>query len=89
MLAGPAIAGGDALNPALRAGGWVLAGVAPEKRWTGRGIVEIRPTDNDAAIRRVVADPRHFGDPSSRELCGLIGLMDAAAAAAPRVARRP
>ena len=40
----------------------------------------IRPTDNPAAIARVVADPRHFGDPTSRELYGLVQLMDRAAA---------
>ena len=59
------------------------AAAAPEKRWTGSGLVSIRPTDNPAAIARVVADPRHFGDPSSRELYGLVRLMDDAAAAAP------
>jgi alpha-beta hydrolase superfamily lysophospholipase len=85
VLAGPAIAGGDALNPLYRAGGWAAAAVAPERRWTGAGIVEIRPTDNDEAIRRARDDPRHFGDPSSRELYGLVLLMDRAAAAAPAV----
>jgi acylglycerol lipase len=85
VLAGPAIAGADALNPFLRAGGWTMAAALPERRWTGRGLVEIRPTDNIEAIRRVVADPRHFGDPSSRELYGLVRLMDRAAAVAPEV----
>ncbi len=66
-------------------GAFALAAVAPDKRWTGRGLVEIQPTDNLAAIREVVADPRHFGDPSSRELYGLVRLMDKAAAAAPSV----
>jgi alpha-beta hydrolase superfamily lysophospholipase len=85
VLAGPAIAGGDALDPLLRAGGWTMATTLPERRWTGRGIVRIRPTDNLEALRRVTADPRHFGDPSSRELYGLVLLMDRAAAAAPEV----
>lgn len=85
VLAGPAIAGGEALNPALRAGAFVLASVAPDRRWTGGGVVRIRPTDNPEALRRVAADPRHFGDPSSRELYGLVRLMDRAAAAAPLV----
>ncbi|PJN93685.1 hypothetical protein CNY89_19110, partial [Amaricoccus sp. HAR-UPW-R2A-40] len=31
------------------------------------------------------SDPRHFADPSSRELWGLVEVMDAAAAAAPEV----
>ncbi|MBA3325144.1 MAG: alpha/beta hydrolase, partial [Rhodobacteraceae bacterium] len=74
------------LNPALRAGAFALAAVAPDKRWTGEGVVDIRPTDNPAAIASALADPRHFSDPSSRELFGLVRLMDRAAAAAPRVA---
>ena len=45
----------------------------------GEGQIEIWPTDNMDALRRVVVDPRHFGDPSSRELYGLVQLMDAAA----------
>lgn len=85
VLAGPAIAGGAALNPALRAGSLALAAVAPDKRWTGGGLVRIQPTDNIPAIRRALADARHFGDPSSRELYGLVRVMDRAAAAAPRV----
>jgi alpha-beta hydrolase superfamily lysophospholipase len=82
VLAGPAIAGGDELNPLSRAGGWAFAAALPEKRWTGGNIVEIRPTDNPEALREVSADPRHFGDPSSRELYGLVLLMDRAAAVA-------
>jgi alpha-beta hydrolase superfamily lysophospholipase len=85
VLAGPAIAGGDALNPLLRAGAWTIAAAAPERRWTGRGVVEIHPTDNPEAIRMVLADPRNFGDASSRELYGLVRVMDRAAALAPRV----
>ncbi len=86
VLAGPAIAGGDALSPLYRATARAVAAALPEKRWTGEGIVAIRPTDNPEALARVVADPRHFGDPSSRELYGLVQLMDRAAAAAPSVA---
>ena len=85
VLAGPAIAGGDALNPALRATGWVAAAVLPERRWTGEGLVEIQPSDNIEEIQRVASDPRHFGDPSSRELYGLVRVMDRATAAAPDV----
>ena len=85
VLAGPAIAGGDALSPFLRAAGHAFAAVAPEKRWTGEGLVAIHPTDDIDALRRVASDPRHFADPSSRELYGLVRLMDRAAAAAPEV----
>jgi alpha-beta hydrolase superfamily lysophospholipase len=85
VLAGPAIAGGDALNPLYRTAARLAAAAAPERRWTGGGLVAIRPTDNPAAMARVKADPRHFGDPTSRELHGLVELMDRAAAAAPEV----
>ena len=86
VLAGPAIAGGDALNPISRSAARALAAALPEERWTGRGLIAIHPTDNPAALDRVRNDPRHFGDPSSRELYGLVELMDRAAAAAPAVA---
>lgn len=85
VLAGPAIAGGDALNPMLRAGAWTMATLMPDRRWTGDGIVDISPTDNPDAIRRALADPRFIGDPSSRELWGLVRIMDMAAAAAPEI----
>jgi pimeloyl-ACP methyl ester carboxylesterase len=85
VLAGPAIAGGDALNPLLRIGAWTIAAAAPERRWTGEGLVEIYVTDNPEAIRIALADPRHFGDASSRELYGLVRVMDRAAAVAPAV----
>jgi alpha-beta hydrolase superfamily lysophospholipase len=85
VLVGPAIAGGDAFNPLARAGAWALAAAAPEARWTGAGIVDIRPTDNPQALARIAGDPRHIGDPSSRELYGLVRVMDRAAAAAPGV----
>lgn len=85
VLAGPAIAGGDQLNPALRAGAWALATVAPERRWTGDGLVDIMPTDNIDAIRRARSDPYFYGDPSSRDLWNLVRLMDAAASGAPGV----
>jgi alpha-beta hydrolase superfamily lysophospholipase len=86
VLAGPAIAGGDALNPVYRAGAWALATALPEKRWTGGDLVQIRVSDNAEALDRVRRDPRFFGNPSSRELYGLVQLMDAAAEAAPSVA---
>ncbi len=85
VLAGPAIAGGDALSPLYRLTARAAATAVPEKRWTGKGLIAIRPTDNPDALARVMADPRHFGDPTSRELYGLVQIMDRAAAAAPTV----
>ncbi len=85
VLAAPAIAGGDALNPAVRGAAWAMAAAAPDRRWTGGEVVEIWPTDNIAALRRTAEDTRVISDPSSRELYGLIQVMDAARAGAPRV----
>ncbi|HET9068050.1 MAG TPA: alpha/beta fold hydrolase [Amaricoccus sp.] len=85
VLAGPAIAGGEALSPLYRTAARIAAAAAPEKHWTGEGLIAIRPSDNPEAIARVMADPRHFGDPTSRELYGLVELMDRAADAAPAV----
>jgi alpha-beta hydrolase superfamily lysophospholipase len=85
VLAGPAIVGGAALNPALRAGGWAAATVVPDRRWTGGELVQITPTDNRDALRDAARDPGRFDDPSSRELYGLVRVMDRAAAAAPSV----
>lgn len=84
VLAGPAIAGGDQLPGAARAGAWALATVLPDKRWTGKNL-DLRPSDNREAMIRVALDPRHFADPSSREIWGLVQIMDAAAEAAPKV----
>ena len=85
VLAGPAIAGGEALGEAARTAARLLAAALPDRRWTGGGIVRIQPTDDLEAQRAVIADPRHYGDPSSRELYGLVLLMDRAAEAAPAV----
>lgn len=84
VLAGPAIAGGDQLPGVARAGAWALAAALPDRRWTGKNL-DLRPSDNYPAMVRVASDPRHFADPSSREIWGLVQVMDAAAAAAPRV----
>ena len=85
VLAGPAIAGGSALNPFLRFGGWGIGVLLPERRFTGEGVVEILPTDNLDALRRLSNDPLKIGTPSGRELFGLVRLMDRAARAAPSV----
>lgn len=85
ILAGPAIAGDSEVNPFIRIGGWALGFIAPDKRFTGEGIVAIRSTDNNDALRAASADPRSINNPSGRELFGLLRLMDRAAMAAPQV----
>lgn len=87
VLAAPAIWGGEYLNPIHRLLAWTAAVVVPDRRYTGRGIVKIRSTDNDEALRQMRKDPLYLGKPSSRELMGLIRVTDAARAAAERVDR--
>lgn len=83
ILAAPAIWGGERLNPVHRLAAWFGALVAPEKRFTGKGIVRIRPSDNVPYMRKLGADPLHISPPSAREFLGLVRLMDRAVAAAP------
>lgn len=85
VLAAPAITGGNAIDPFSRAGAWTLSMLLPERRWSAERVIDVRPSDNVAAMRRVSRDPRHFATPSSRELYGLLRLMDRAAGAAPHV----
>lgn len=86
ILAAPAVWGGDNLNFAYRAAAWTGALIAPEKRWSGEGIVRIQATDNIEALRALSRDEVILRRPSSREFLGLIRLMDRAVAAAPKVA---
>jgi len=83
VLAAPAIAGGDRVSPLSRAGAWALAAVAPDRRFTGDGLVSFQASDNLEALRRLAADPLYIGDPNAREILGLVRVMDRAAAAAP------
>lgn len=85
ILVAPAVWGGDQLALPYRALAWAGAALAPDKRWTGEGVVEIRPTDNDEVLRRLSADPLVLRNPSSREFMGLIRVMDRAVEAAPGV----
>jgi alpha-beta hydrolase superfamily lysophospholipase len=83
VLAAPAIAGGDRIGPLSRAGAWALTAVLPDRRWTGEGLVQFQASDDIDLLRRMASDPLYIGDPSAREILGLIRLMDRAAAAAP------
>ncbi|MEM6972365.1 MAG: alpha/beta fold hydrolase [Pseudomonadota bacterium] len=87
ILAAPAIWGGTALNPLQRWAAWIAAATVPDKRFTGEGVVEIRASDNDAALTAIGRDPFYLTSPSARELMGLVRVVDAAATAAPKVAQ--
>ncbi len=85
VLAAPAIWGGKYLNPMHRMAAWTAAMVAPEHRFTGRGVVRIVASDNIEALRQMRDDPLYIGTPSARELLGLVRVTDRAEAAAGRV----
>ncbi|MGG7566715.1 alpha/beta fold hydrolase [Rhodovulum sp. DZ06] len=83
ILLAPAVWGGDNLNPILRLSAWSAAQIAPDKRWTGEGVVEIQPTDDWDMLVALSRDPLHYAAPSGREFLGLVRLMDEALDAAP------
>ena len=86
VLLAPALWGGKHLGVFYR----VLAGaavtLAPDRRWTGDGIVRIRASDNDEALLALARDPLYLRYPSSREFAGLVAIMDRAVEAAPAIA---
>ena len=86
LLAAPAVAGGGRVGLAARAGLWAAAAVAPDRRWTGEGLVRFQASDDIAMLRRLAADPLYIGAPSARELVGLVRIMDRAVTAAPEAA---
>jgi len=88
VLAAPAIAGGTQVSPVYRLGGYAIALLYPDRRFTGERLpetVELQPTDDIERLRAVIFNTGHFADPARRDLYGLIRLMDRAAAAAPKV----
>jgi len=86
ILAAPAVWGGARLALPYRAAAWGGALVAPDKRWTGQGVVTIQASDNIDVLRALARDPVYLHSPSSREFMGLIRLMDMAVKAAPQIA---
>jgi alpha-beta hydrolase superfamily lysophospholipase len=85
VLAAPAIWGGEEMNPLHRLAAWAIAALMPERRFTGRGLVEIQASDNIELLRELGRDEHYLSPPSARELLGLVRVADLAAAAAPRV----
>lgn len=85
VLAAPAIWGGEALNPLHRLAAWTAAAMVPERRFTGRGVVRLIPSDNIEAMKKLGRDPLYLSPPSAREIMGLVRITDRAEQAAGKV----
>jgi len=85
VLLAPALWGGENLSPFLRLVAHTANAFAPNKRWTGDGIVTIQASDNIEMLRGLGRDPLYVRNPSSREFVGLIRIMDRAVSSAPQV----
>lgn len=83
VLLAPAIWGGAAFNPFYRLSAYMAETALPNVRWSGRGLVELQASDNVEMLRALGADPYYLPYPSSREIMGLVRVMDRAEAAAP------
>lgn len=82
ILAAPAVWGGEQMNSAHRLLAWAAAAVAPDRRFSGKGVVSIQASDNLPLLRALARDPYYLSRPSPRELLGLVRVADLAARAA-------
>jgi alpha-beta hydrolase superfamily lysophospholipase len=88
ILLAPAVWGRATMNIFERVGLW-FADFFPGIEWSPRALpIVIRPTDNDAALRALAADPLVIKTARSDTLNGLVDLMGAALDAAPRFTAR-
>lgn len=79
ILSAPAVWGGPALNPFYKSVLWLLRQITPALTLTGRGLGK-RPTDNDAVLRQLSADPLFIKETRVDAIGGLVDLMSAARA---------
>ncbi len=84
VLIAPAVWGRAEMNWFLRAGLWLFSHSAPSATATGGGFVHVTASDNFEAIRRLSDDPLTIHATRWDTIRGLVDLMDAALAAAPR-----
>ena len=84
ILVAPAVRGRASLHPLYRTALWVGAHLAPWATVTGRGL-GIVPSDNIAMLRALGADPLVIKETRINAVFGMVNLMDAALAAAPRI----
>ena len=87
ILAAPAVWGRATMNPFYRASLWLGAHVMPWNRVSGRGL-GIVPSDNLEMLRALARDPLVIKHTRIDAVHGMVNLMDAALAAAPRLRMR-
>ena len=86
VLIAPAVWSRSEMHPFLRVSLWLADHLAPGWKLTGREVpLKIRASDNLPALRRLAEDPLTLHATRVDTLAGLVDLMDAAAAAAPRL----
>jgi alpha-beta hydrolase superfamily lysophospholipase len=83
VLVAPAVWGRAEMNIFLRAGLWLFANLAPGLTVTG-AVAKKTASDNREAIRRLSQNPLTIHETRFDTIRGLVDLMDAALAAAPR-----
>lgn len=85
ILAAPAVWGWRAMNPFYKSALWLTAHTVPEKTATGESL-KVWPSDNIEFLRSYAADPLNIKETRFDAMYGLVGLMDEAFEAAPRLA---
>jgi acylglycerol lipase len=83
VLVSPAVWSRSEMNPFERGGLWLIAGLLPGFTVTGQS-AHVMASDNIRALIRLSRDPLTIHDTRFDTIDGLVNLMDAAAAAAPR-----
>src|SRR5271165_6852253 len=84
ILTAPAVWGRPTMDLLPRLALWAGVRLAPGLTLTGRGL-EIKPSDNIAMLRALAHDPLVIHETRIDTVYGLVDLMDAALAAAPRL----
>lgn len=85
VLSAPAVWGRARMNLAMQGSLWLAATLLPGLA-VSRGPIRVTPSDNTDALRRLSQDPLTLRATRFDTLKGLVDLMDAALAAAPRFA---
>jgi acylglycerol lipase len=84
VLVSPAVWGRREMNVFERAGLWAMSTVLPGFTVTGQ-IAHVKASDNRAAIERLSTDPLTIHHTRFDAIAGLVNLMGAALASAPRI----